>query len=72
MGGAVVEVLVAEEPTPALLAVALPGLGTGAMEAAGVADALVAEGALPADTALAFARPLAEPVAVAAAGQTNG
>lgn len=69
--GAVVQVLVAEEPTPSFLAVALPGLRAGAVEAAGVADALVAEVPLPANPTLALARLLTVPVAVAAARQTN-
>lgn len=70
--GAVVQVLVAEEAPPALLAVALPGLRAGAVEAARVADAVLAEGALPADPALALAGLLAVAVAVAAAGQADG
>lgn len=70
--GAVVEVLVAEEPPPALLAVALPGLQAGAVQAAGVADAFVAGGALPADAALALAGRLAVAVAAAALGQADG
>lgn len=45
--GAVVEVLVAEQSTPALVAQAVPGLLAGAVEAAGVALALVAQRALP-------------------------
>lgn len=43
--------LVAEEATPALLAVALPGLLAGAVEAAWVPDALVTVPALPAHSA---------------------
>lgn len=43
--------LVAEEATPALLAVTLPGLLTGAVETAWVPDALVAVPALPAHSA---------------------
>ena len=43
MVGAVVEVLVAEESSPALVAVALVRLVAGAVHAARVADALVAE-----------------------------
>ena len=45
---AVVEVLVAEEAAPALVAVALVRLLAGAVHAAGVADALVAEPPRPA------------------------
>ena len=48
MVGAVVEVLVAEEAAPALVAVALVRLLAGAVHAARVADALVAEPARPA------------------------
>ena len=48
MVGAVVEVLVAEESSPALVAVALVRLVAGAVHAARVADALVAEPAGPA------------------------
>lgn len=69
--GAVVEVLVAEEPAPAFLAVALPGLHTRAVEAAWVTHALLAQGPLPADPALALPRLLTEAVAGAAAGQTD-
>lgn len=69
--GAVVEVLVAEEPAPAFLAVALPRLHAGAAQAARVADALVAELPLPADPTLAFAGLLAESVGTAAAGKAN-
>ena len=43
--GAVVEVLVAEEPAPALLAQALVRLLAGAVDAARVQDAAVAKGA---------------------------
>ena len=46
--GAVVEVLVAEHAAPAVEAVALVGLGAGAVHAAGIPLALVAAGALPA------------------------
>lgn len=48
--GAVVEVLVAEEAPPALLAVALPRLAARSVEATWVADAFIAGGALPAHT----------------------
>lgn len=44
----VVEVLVAEEAPPALLAVALPRLAACSVEATWVADAFIAGGALPA------------------------
>ena len=47
MVGAVVEVLVAEEASPALVAVALVRLVARAVHAARVADALVAEPASP-------------------------
>lgn len=46
--GAVVEVLVAEQAAPALLADAVPGLGAGAVEASRMSLALVAELAHPA------------------------
>lgn len=46
--GAVVEVLVAEQPAPALLAVAVPGPQAGAVHAARVSLALVAQLAHPA------------------------
>ncbi len=46
--GAVVEVLVAEEAPPALLTVTLPWLAARPVEAAWVADAFIAGGALPA------------------------
>jgi len=46
--------LVAEEAAPALLAVTLPRLLTGAVETAWVPDALVTVPALPAHSALAF------------------
>lgn len=45
--GTVVEVLVAEEPAPALVAQAVPRLLARAVQAAGVALALVAQRALP-------------------------
>lgn len=45
--GAVVEVLVAEEAAPALLAIALPGFLAHTVQAAGVTDALIAEPPLP-------------------------
>lgn len=46
--GAVVEILVAEEPAPALVAETFPGLLAAAVEAARVTDARVAEGTGPA------------------------
>ena len=49
--GAVVEVLVAEQAAPALVAVALPRLLARAVQAARIADALVAQLALPAQFA---------------------
>ncbi len=48
--GAVVEVLVTEEPPPALLTVTLPWLAACPVEAAWVAHTFVAGGALPAHT----------------------
>lgn len=64
--GAVVEVLVAEEAPPALLAVTLPRLAARPMEAARVADALGAGGALPAHPTSAAPRGLAVAVLLTA------
>ena len=49
--GAVVEVLVAEESAPSVVAVALPGVLAGSVLAAWVANALVTESSGPAITA---------------------
>ena len=49
--GAVVEVEIAEESAPAVIAVALVGLLAGPVDAAGIVDALVAELARPAGLA---------------------
>ena len=57
--GAVVEVLVAEEAPPALLTVTLPRLAARPVEAAWVADALAAGGALPAHATCTAPRGLA-------------
>jgi hypothetical protein len=46
--GTVIEVLVAEQPAPALLAVAVPRLGASAVEATRMSLALIAELAHPA------------------------
>lgn len=45
--GAVVEILVAEEPAPAFIAEAVVGLLAGSVHTARIPDALVAEGARP-------------------------
>ena len=49
--GAVVEILVAEQAAPAVIAVALPGVLAGAMLAPGVPDALIAKGTSPSTAA---------------------
>lgn len=49
--GAVVEILVAEEPSPTFVAEAVPRLLAGAVETAGIPLALRAEGSLPAAVA---------------------
>ena len=72
MVGAVVEVLVAEEPAPALLAVALPRLATRPVQAARVADALGAGGALPAHATLAAPGGLAVAVLFTAVRRADG
>lgn len=69
--GAVVEILIAEESTPPFLAVALPGLLAGAMQAARVSDALVTIAPLPAHSAFAFSGPVTKSVLLVAAGQTD-
>lgn len=64
--------LVTVQPPPALLAVALPGLLAGPVEAAGVPGALVTVVALPALVARTFAGRLAETVLFAAPLRTDG
>ena len=70
--GAVVEVLVAEESPPSLLAITLPRLATRPVQAAGVAHALGAGGALPAHATLAAPRGLAVAVLLAAVRRADG
>lgn len=48
MVGAIIQILIAKQATPALLADAIPGLGAGAVHAARMPLALVAELAHPA------------------------
>lgn len=52
---AIVEILVAEQPAPALVALAFPGLLAATVEAARIPDALIAQRALPAAVASATA-----------------
>lgn len=70
--GAVVEVLVTEQSSPALFTVALPRLAAGAMQAARIADALVTEGSLPPEAALALAWGLTITVLLIAARRADG
>lgn len=70
--GAVVEVLVTEQASPAFLADALPGLGACAVEAARVAHTLRAVGPLPPQAALALPRGLAVAMCLAAVGRADG
>ena len=64
--------MVAVQASPALLAVALPGLLAGPVEAAGVPVALVAALALPALPAHTLPGRLAEAVLLAAPWRTDG
>lgn len=64
--------LVTVQASPALLAVALPGLLAGPVQAAGVSGALVAALALPALPAHTLPGRLAEAVLVAAPRCTDG
>lgn len=70
--GAVVEVLVAEEAPPALLAVALPRLGACSVKATWVADAFIAEGALPAHATCTSPWGLAVTMLLAAIRRADG
>lgn len=70
--GAVVEVLVAEETPPALLAVALPRLVACSVKATWVADTLIAGGALPAHSTRTSPRGLAVTVLLAAIRRADG
>lgn len=63
---------VTEQPAPALLAVALPGLLAGPVDAAGVPGTLIAAVALPALVARTLAGRLAETVLFAAPLRTDG
>lgn len=63
---AVVEVLVTEQTPPSLLTVTLPWLAARPVEAAWVADAFVAGGALPAHATRTAPRSLAVAVPLAA------
>lgn len=69
---AVVEILVAEESSPAFLTVALPGLLAGPVEAAWVTNALIAVAPFESHSALALPGFLAEPVLFITSWQTNG
>ena len=64
--------MVAVQAAPALLAVALPGLLAGPVEAAGVSGALVAALALPALPAHTLPGRVAETVLLAAPRGTDG
>lgn len=70
--GAVVEVLVAEEAPPTLLAVALPRLAARSVEATRVADAFIAGGALPAHATCTAPRGLAVAVLLTAVRRADG
>lgn len=72
MVGAEVKVLVTEQATPALLAVALKRLVTGSMQAPRVPLALVTQGALPPEATLALTRGLTITMLVAAARRADG
>lgn len=69
--GAVVEVLVAEEAAPALLAIALPGFLAHTVQAAGVTDALIAEPPLPTNATYAFSWPSTVSIFIVATQQAN-
>ncbi len=70
--GAEVQILVAEQASPAFLASALKGLVAGAMQAPRVSLALVAEGALPPEAALALTGGLTITVLLATARRADG
>lgn len=72
MVSAVVEVLVAEEAPPALLTVTLPRLAARPMEAAWVADAFIAGGALPAHATCTSPWGLAVAVLLTAVRRADG
>lgn len=72
MIGAEVKVLVAEQATPAFLAVTMKRLVAGSMQTPGVPLALIALGALPPEATLALTRGLTITVLVTAARQADG
>lgn len=72
MIGAEVKVLVAEQATPAFLAVALKRLVAGSMHATRVPLALIAEGPLPPEATLALTRGLTITVLLTAARRADG
>lgn len=72
MIGAEVQILVAEQAAPAFLASALKWLVAGAMQAPWVSLALVAEGAVPPEAALALTRGLTITVLLATARRADG
>lgn len=69
--GAVIEVLVAEQTTPAIFTIATPGVGARAVGAVGVTTTLVTELALPATHTLAFVWLIAVSVLLMTTRQTN-
>lgn len=71
MVGAVVEILVTEQASPALITSALPGGAAGAMATAIVGDAFVAQAALPARAADALCRLAAVAVLFMTARKTD-
>lgn len=66
---AIVEILVAEEPAPALVAQTLPGLLAATVKASGIPHALIAKGALPAVVTHALVGSIAVSVLFVASGQ---
>lgn len=71
MVGAVVQVLVAEQATPAFLAGAFKWLRARSVQTAGVSHTLITEPTLPSHTTFAFPGHLAETMRLAAAWQTD-
>lgn len=67
----VVQILVAEEPTPSLLAVTLPGLLAGAMEAAWVTDTVITVTPTEANATLALSRFITEAMFFITARKTD-
>lgn len=72
MIGAEVQILVAEQAAPAFLASALKWLAAGAVQAPRVSLALVAEGALPPEDAVALTRGFTRTVLLATARRADG